>query len=578
MAHFSIETVALLSTMAGMSQQVQGMIDKSTGAIVHFSAGAEDFESLSGQMPICVERLSILQPQEEKEEARKKSHFPSTRTGTQVHGAFQVQGSFVRTRGGVAGDNDDVASLLGTGRILRGQELIPPGLRASDGVYLLFFSAAKTRACMSTDLVAFGTQSVQQPLAPTTRYVRSLCDYSIEKAAIACSNGVYTLSIQDSAAFLRRSHVYENLMNLQYVCTLSPASPSSKRRGGRSSDNNNDNDNDNDNNLSGGRRDTNEDDRHGRDDDEDDAVVRRRTLYRISANALAVGKRGDATRIEEIQRILRTTADARTYLQTGSSHFSFTKGIVDFRGKVVARAKVEEAIKTVCGGDDREGDQLARIRNEPLLRWLRPTQVLKLAVSVAEVATFRAAAAAAGDSDSCSSSSFSERFLALKGKVGVIVSTASAKVRGALPGESATAPTTQLRRVISEAVKGAVRAAGARQRSSDGGAAAPSSSAPWTPFFGVTFSQSLGDEIRDQLQSSGLYKEQVKVTIETKIVRGSGKATHLPNGWSALIPDYARRPDSARVAVITEALCHLGIEARFTSWDTASTNGLRIIA
>ena len=514
MTFFSTETVAFLSSLVGLRQQIQGMINRETGAVSHFTTDSSDFDSLIKRMrydTLCVQNMRILH----------LNDVLSGSSGTEVLGTFQVQGNFVK---GTTGIDDNLEVMLGAGQIVKGHEFVPPELKTVDGVYLLLLPASEAYTCLNADLIPFGSQNARKPLVPTARYVRSLCDHSIKKAVLACSNGLYVLSVDDGAAFLARSDVYDNLVNLQYVCTLRPAER------GRSA-----------------------------------YAEGASTLYRISANAVVVGRKTDAAMIEEVQRVLNTNADARNYLQT-SSHFSITRGVVDFQARSITFAKVEEALRTVCGDG-------VKVRNEPLVKWQRPAQVLKLAVSITEIAPpadalaqFYTVASTVTRDTSDISSAFSEHFLALNGQLGVIVSVSSAKTRSPLPGETSTAPTNQLRRVVLEAVRraigglsgGATRTRGPPEESMD-----------------QSFTQSLGDAMRDQLQDSGLYKELVKVTIESKTSHYTGKEIHLPDGMSTLIPEYARYPQSARIAVALEALSHLGVQVRFTSWDAASVNGVR---
>ena len=486
------------------------MINAQSGAVSHFTTAPSDakleFKSVIQKIQydtICVRNIRIL----------STADMLAAATGTLATGEFQLQGNFVK---GVTG-SDSLPIFLGSGRIITGLEQLPAELVSADGNYFMLFPQDAAHSCISKDLIPFGTQNAHKPLFPTTNYIKSMCENKLKTTAIACVNGIFTVRIPNPSRFMSNLSVYENLLQMQYICTLNPNALAtlSSSSGDATSSN---------------------------------------TVYRLCSNAIMMAPRAAIETVEQVQQALGTSADGRTYLKTGSS-LIITKGLVKFSASEISYDKLNSVLKDHFGTG-------IKVQNQPLVRWQRPQQVLQLNIAVTTADPPTEVPVDGTSNDAGQTSQFSEHFLFNNGMMGVMISTTSIKVREPLPGEMTTAPGAQLQRAIVTMVKSALTDMGP--------------DVTQLRIHQDTFSQSLGDNIRSNLQDSHLFKSTVQVAIVMKTSHYNGKSVNLHDGMMTLLPDYAHASHSSRLSIPIDAMQAIGLEMKFTPWEGASINGVKM--
>lgn len=509
MSFFSIESIALLGSLTHLPQAIQGIINAQSGAVSHFTTAPTDakldFKSVVQKIhydTICVRNMRIL----------SAADIFAASTGTLTMGEFQIQGNFIK---GVTG-SDSLPIFLGSGRIITGLEQLPTELVSADGNYFMLFPQDAAHSCIAKDLIPFGTQNAHKPLFPTTNYIKSMCQSKLKNTAIACVNGIFTVRMLNPSRFLSNFSVYDNLLQLQYICTVNPNTLAtlSSSPGDASSN----------------------------------------TVYRLCSNAIMVAPRAVIETVEQVQQALGTSADGRSYLKTGSS-LIITKGLVTFSASEITYDKLTSILRDHFGTG-------IKIQNQPLVRWQRPQQVLQLNITVTATDPPTEVPVDGTPNDTGQTSQFAEHFLFNNGMMGVMINTTSIKVREPLPGEMSTAPEAQLQRAIVTMVKSALTDMGpdiTQLRNHQD-----------------TFSQALGDNIRSNLQDSQLFKSPVQVAIVMKTSHYNGKSINLHDGMMTILPDYARASCSSRLSIPIDAMQAIGLEMKFTPWEGALVNGVKM--
>lgn len=510
MSFFPPEAVALLSSFVGLPRPIQGMINKTSSAVTHFSAGGDTFKELMERIrydTLCVESPQIM----------TVNNVLNGAAGTQIAGQFKIQGSFVQG----TTEMENVPIFLGTAKVLESPDL--GELVSADGTYLFAFPESAAKPCTDSSLVPFGTQNAKRPLAPQATYLASLASHKLSKALIACANGVFTVQTTDAEKFSQKKDVYSNLANLQFVAwareKIEPATDASEGF-----------------------------------TQNDTGEVTPLVIYRISANAILVGQREESEKVADVQKILGTAADSSSFLNS-VSRFAVTKGLVEFSGKPSGYDKTSTALKTIFG--DR-----VRLRNESLSNWQRPALVVRATVKIENAPSSTAAidgtVTVADITPAAADPAFTDHFVSSDGRLGVVIDCSSVPVRTPLPGERPTDPETQLKRAVMTSIEKKFRDTSAAE------------------FEGKqeSVSQEMGDDLREQLQTTGLYKVPVVVRIWMKASKSVGREINLPNGMKTILPPYASTPSSARLAALTVGSAELGMELTFTNWETSKINGV----
>ena len=387
MSYFSSETIALLSSFARLGQCIQGVIDRARSSVSHFSTGNLNFQEVTDRSMYTTYSVSAMR-------ILKAADVLEGNHGMLVDGNFVIRGMFEPNKKHF---DSQTQIIVGMCYIVEGSEFIPEEVRTGDGVYLVILPIEDANSASDENLITFGTQNSKSGLAPSATYLKSALDLKLTKIVVACCNGAYVVRIEDPEKFGKLQHVYENLMNLQFVCSA----PSNRDI----------------NNI----------------------------IYRISANAIFIGNQSHVASVAEIQAILKTNANNVGFLKT-SSKFVFTEGIIDFKAINNEGREIENALRTVLG-------KSSKIQKEPLVKWQTPPQVMSFKIKITEVAVN----SFVNPDVSEAAVDISDNFLLLDGRVGVQVSIQSVRIRDPLPGETTTSPQTQLQRAVTTTVKDAVQ-------------------------------------------------------------------------------------------------------------------------
>ena len=253
-------------------------------------------------------------------------------------------------------------------------------------------------------------------------------------------------------------------------------------------------------------------------------------VYRLAENCLAVAPAGSEDKLRRLQVELGLPVSSRSgVLPTAApSSLQVSATVLD----VMQGARVaEEALKELPG---------VELSTQPLLSSQLPPLSLAARVRLLTVAGQTAP------------QSFSTRFVAGAGDVGVALTLEFLDFRPLLPDETHARLRDRLVKLVEEQVR----------RVADSGALATKAGTD-------AAATTLSDGLQASVRQSGLFAEAPSADVSLLLKRAEGARVKLPSGARAVLPDYALVV-GPRLAAYLGALVALGVGADFFPWATAA--------
>jgi hypothetical protein len=272
------EVLHALQAYTALPSPVQGILEKK-GQEFDFGAGLtrdKGFDRALKNLDVdvfCVKRLRILRS--------------LTEPAAIAEGAFILRGKAVALQ----------TSILAVASIIAGQ--LPEALKNASNSYLLELQEADVVTCTSPQQLPFGINVSTASLAPRWNYVSSVFSRKIDRALVACANGLFTIQASPGNASKlppeAAEALLENLVELDLVAEAPTARP--------------------------------------------------KVIYRVARNCIFVGDEASRPQVLELQRHLQlpTSSDKGKTLPTAISGFSLDEGIVSVQGPSIELQPLKDA-------------------------------------------------------------------------------------------------------------------------------------------------------------------------------------------------------------------------------------------
>lgn len=437
-------------------------------------------------------------------------------SGTAVRGPKQLSGVFIAVQG------SSPPRLVGTAicsEAINGHAAGTP--------MLVSFLTSEDRG---TPPIPFGSQTVFMPLAPLSSYCEWIWAGILPRALIVCPNGAFLLESRHPRRTQEELHqnraVLDNLVRrLSIVIDARQQHISSEGGTG--------------------------------------------FLCRGASNVLVVlDTMSDLHLVDALCRNLGTGPfhDSNVTVESAST-FAISKGLLDVSSKRLASvslSQVERAASTVFGG------RKISVENQPLVEWNSSPVTVVAKIKIAVPGSTSSSVGGLGGGAS-SATDQKNRHVSLDIRDAVHGGHVSLRIVGVMaggrdmtdlkPGEAPRAREIQAEKIIDTEIRKTI------------------SEGPQTGWKSQReldeVSNKLGEAIRSQLSSAGIYVSEPKVILELRQEKSSvGRETRTPAGVPAVIPAYSTNVLSPRLGVILGILPSLGSTVRFVGWKTAESNGI----
>lgn len=253
-------------------------------------------------------------------------------------------------------------------------------------------------------------------------------------------------------------------------------------------------------------------------------------IYRLARNAVVVGPEGSHDKVAALQATLRIPSQPTNGKLVATTAFTLQRGVA---APLTDFPDVSAKQLAAAAGDG------TSVFFQPLERWQMPRRRLSLHIVLAP------AGPQVAMRDIVLRPSLGDRTL-----TGVSIHVRAPFFNAPRPGETDRSQTEQLERIVQSA---ADQQLASTDVSSGQGAL-------------DAFTRSMTAEVEAKVNAAQLFGAKVTARIKTDLITTHGESVRLPEGGTAVIPEYALSETSTRICVFTGGLAALGVKASFHPW------------